>query len=522
MRKSIHIGRLWATVLGVAALLSMSALAPAVAAQDGPTEQQIFAELQVDQVASDYVVLVDTSGSMAADGLYDNVRTTLRPFLAGLTSADHLAIYTFDDVVRQRYLGPAGATDGILNLLPNAPTPEGHTDIGAALRIALDELGRSGAADVASIVLLTDGKNEPLDGSEYSDTNGPAWTALTVRATELSQAHKSFRGYALPLRENADGAQLLRQVVSNTLVIEPRGLPDIVGFLDQTKHATRVEKAKQQLVDDIGKGVVVEWPAERTVDMNTGAAELNLTLRSQLTHVPLTLTNLHIDVKDAAATVAQLQQQPPPQLALQPGGTTQLTVRLRWQPGAGPLPILRTTSLEPVIAVRADVSSPWTAALASDIPLNVATEPVDGTRTIRYEATVGWWGTLPLTIVTMLAAAIAIIVFFYRRRHPELTGELRAKRPFHEGELRIPLRGRTTELSLLTQNGPHGLGAVRARRNGSGKGGIILEITYSPDGSAGRESTELCPLGESVMIGGVRFSHVVEPAAARESSSAQR
>lgn len=518
MRKSISIGRLWTIALGVAALLLMFVLASAASAVEGPTEEQIFADLNVDEVASDYVVLVDTSGSMAAGGLYDNVRTTLRPFLAGLTAADHVAIYTFDDVVQPRYLGPAGATNAILDGLPNAPNPQGNTDIGAALRSALDELGRSGAADVAAIVLLTDGVNEPAAGSPYIDTNGPAWTALRDRATELSRARKSLRGYALPLRDQAGGAQLLRQVVSNTVVVEPRQFPNIAGFLDQTKHATRVEKAQQKLAGDIGKGVVVDWPANRTFDMNSGAAELTLTLRSQLAHVPLTLTNVHIDV-DTPATVAQLQQQLPPQLTLLPGSTVPLTIRLQWKPDAGPLPIWPTASLEPTIAVRADVSSPWTAALASDIPLKVPTEPVDGAQTIRYEATVGWWGTLPLMIATVLAAGALIAVFRYFRRHPTLNGTLTATRPFNQGELYIPLTGRKTALSI--QNGLPGHGNVRARRNGHGNGGVTLEITYSPDGSAGRESTEPCRLGGEVMIGGVTFRHV-EPATSRTGSPVQR
>jgi hypothetical protein len=33
-------------------------------------------------------VLIDTSGSMAADGLYDRVRSTLGQFLAGTTAVD--------------------------------------------------------------------------------------------------------------------------------------------------------------------------------------------------------------------------------------------------------------------------------------------------------------------------------------------------------------------------------------------------------------------------------------------------
>jgi hypothetical protein len=129
-----------ASLVSVAvALAVLVGFAPnASASADGPTRQEIFQTLNVDEVPADYVVLVDTSGSMNDGGLYGDVRGTLATFFAGLTPADHLAVYTFDDFPTPRYLGPASNPGRALASLPPRPRPpsSGNTDIGAALAAA--------------------------------------------------------------------------------------------------------------------------------------------------------------------------------------------------------------------------------------------------------------------------------------------------------------------------------------------------------------------------------------------------
>ncbi|UYM23055.1 VWA domain-containing protein [Streptomyces albus] len=155
--------------------------APAAAAE-GPSREEIYRELGVADQPVDYAVLVDTSGSMRTKGRYDTVRSTLRGFLGGLSRSDHVALITFDDRPEARYVGSAGDPGKIVGRLPESPDPDGGTDIGAALDLALRELERSDAASVASVVLLTDGRHEPPRSTAYPKASGAPWDALHERA----------------------------------------------------------------------------------------------------------------------------------------------------------------------------------------------------------------------------------------------------------------------------------------------------------------------------------------------------
>lgn len=493
----------WST----AAVALTAVLAPAAAAQPSPpTEQQIFAELGVDRVPADYVVLIDTSGSMAANELYDQVRSTLLPFLAGTDPVDHVAVYTFDSVVTPRYVGAGGNPGAVLAQVPAAPSTS-RTDIGGAVSSALDELSRAGAAQIGSVVLLTDGKNEPLDGSPYTNTAGPAWTALKDRAARLSDADRTIRGYSLPLRSDVDGAALLRQVIPETTVVDPAGVPDIAGFLDRTKRAIRADKARQALAGDIGRGAVVEWPANTVIDMQSGEADVEVTLRSQLTKAPVTVSNLGLDVAEAPPGVVTLAPGTPQSIELRPGERATLALQLRWVPGPGWPLYERTESLEAALTVRADVSSPWTAALApTGVELDIVPAPLENTRAMRLEAVVGYWWVLPVLGALLAALFVVWRVRAYFRSNPGVRGHLQFARLFTSDVGSVPLRRGPTGFTFPSSNGgPPGRGTVRPIRTGDGATG--LEIVYSPDGSAHRRSTATLQLsGGAITIGSVEFT----------------
>src|SRR3954453_1642467 len=140
-----------ASLLAVCAVSGLTT-GPALAGP-GPTREQIYRQLGVDSVPADYVVLVDTSGSMAGNGRYSNVRRVLAGFLSGLAPSDYVALYTFDTSPQRRYGGSAANRDAVLDALPGGPTPNGKTDIGLGIEQALNELNRSGAAGIATVVL---------------------------------------------------------------------------------------------------------------------------------------------------------------------------------------------------------------------------------------------------------------------------------------------------------------------------------------------------------------------------------
>src|SRR5258705_8124014 len=64
-----------ALLVAVCAVLALTT-GPALA-DPAPTREDIYRQLGVDAVPADYVILVDTSGSMSVDGRYNNVRGVL-------------------------------------------------------------------------------------------------------------------------------------------------------------------------------------------------------------------------------------------------------------------------------------------------------------------------------------------------------------------------------------------------------------------------------------------------------------
>lgn len=482
----------------------LATVAPVVAAGSataaGPTREQIYAQLGVDRVPADYVLLIDTSGSMAAEGRYDRVRRSLRSFLSGLSSGDHVALYTFDEVAAPRYVGPAADADRILSRLPAAPTLGAGTDIGAALDSALGELERPGAADVASVVLVTDGRHEPPAGSAYPSSTGRPWTALRDRVRRLDRS--SLHGYALPLAAGASGAALLRTVLPDTTVLDPSAVNGLASFLDRSKQRARSDKARRLLGPDVGSGVTARWVVDDRVDLTGGEVSAVLTLRSTARHVPLTVEGLAASAIGSPLTVSGL----PPSVSLAPGATVTLPVRMRWTASAGLLPVRRTRTAEPTLTVTGAVASPWASALARDVPLRIRPQPADGSRQVRAEAVVGSPVTLPLTVAVVLLLAATLLAGAYARTHPRLRGRLRVRSAVSGAELvTLDLRGRSVQ---LPSGRLPGSGTVRAvRPSGWLDPTVELAVTYSPDGSVSRRSVLRCPPGRSVMIGGLSFEH---------------
>ena len=508
------------------ALLAMACLgaacAPAARAQAPPTKQEIFKSLGVDAEPADYVVLIDSSGSMAADGLYNRVRATLARFLAGTTSRDHVVMYTFSNFSVLRYEGPGGQSGAVLDRIPTQ-TFDGQTDIGKALDTALDALDRPDHAQVASIVLLTDGNHHPLASSKYTtNTDSPAWRALATRAKALVSDGRTMVGYSLPLRDEANGAKLLSQVVPDTTVVNPSDVPDIRGFLDRAQLSIHVEKAKRLLAGDIGRDVVVQWPPNKTIDAESRPSDITVTLRSRLRNAPVTVSNLVLRVADAPRNVASLGPHTPTRIDLKPGQSTKIVVRLRWAPGAGPLPYRRTRTLEPKLTLDADISSPWAAPLAPAIDLDVASAPKNGTRAIRLEARVGNGWVLPFAAALIILLIVGIRVGWYFRSNPGVQCTLYLHRLGTDDRQSIRLgRGRSTFVFESSDGGPTGEGTVRPIR--ATHGAKALEITYTPDGNPVRQSREQLLLPDREMtLAGVRFTTTVDGVAPPRATPSRR
>ncbi|MEV7289721.1 vWA domain-containing protein [Streptomyces sp. NPDC093252] len=154
----------------------------------------------------DYVVVVDSSGSMASR--QDEVRAAVRALLAALGPQDRAALVSFriPDPDPARSDPDPDPAEAVLPLqrvsdadaaLARLPAPGGDTDISAGLDVALDELERSNEVRPATVVLVTDAAQ-----TERTDEAARAWDGLVDRVA------------ALRARRDADGTgQAVRSAV---------------------------------------------------------------------------------------------------------------------------------------------------------------------------------------------------------------------------------------------------------------------------------------------------------------------
>ncbi|MFN8137812.1 MAG: vWA domain-containing protein, partial [Propionicimonas sp.] len=129
--------RMVAAVVGMAGAALLASL-PASAAPATGVEDVIAAlGLDVTSEAADYVVMVDTSGSMNAGGRYDSVRRELGKLVDSLDSDDRVSLLTFDTKAKSRFRGLVGANrSAVLAGLP-ATAKGKHTDLGTAIASGL-------------------------------------------------------------------------------------------------------------------------------------------------------------------------------------------------------------------------------------------------------------------------------------------------------------------------------------------------------------------------------------------------
>jgi Mg-chelatase subunit ChlD len=493
-----------AAVVAAAVLALVPFTAPAARADTAPSRAEIYRALGLGDQPADYVMLVDTSGSMANDGKYDTVRSTLRPFLDGLSAKDHVALFTFDSRPEPRYIGSAGDTGAIMARLPKSPDPEGETDIGAALNSALGELERSDASGIASVVLITDGVHHPPAGSAYPKSAGPAWTALHRRAQAVAQ-HTELAGYALPLGTGATGADLLGDVVDNATVLRPDSIQDLRGYLARAGTGTQARKARLLLADDVGMGITATWTPSARQDITDGSVTATVTLRSATRHVPLSVRDLSVSVPGQSLRVTGV----PSTVTLQPGRSTTFPVRLHGKLSAGPLPYRRTEDTAARLKVSGRVTSDWEQVLAPDVALKVPREVRVTGAALPLRATVGSAVLLPAVGAGLLVVVLVFWLAWRRTHRPRLRGELLLE-PVFGGQPpdRIALSGRRVALRPRFLGGQ---GSVRGRRRATDGGPQVdLLIRYTPDGSADRRSGATCGPGGHVVVGGVSFTHVPE------------
>jgi Mg-chelatase subunit ChlD len=162
-------GRHTLGALGTALVLcfiSFHIAVPIVHSQE--TIDDLYKLFKVEEIRSDFVILLDTSGSMQKENRYQNARNALESFLEVPATGDYLSIITFDNLPTLWIPKEASPNfKSILNQIPAAPNPKGDTAIGLALEMALQELDRPAANQSQFVFFLTDGKDEHRQGVRH-------------------------------------------------------------------------------------------------------------------------------------------------------------------------------------------------------------------------------------------------------------------------------------------------------------------------------------------------------------------
>jgi hypothetical protein len=345
-------------------------------------------------------------------------------------------------------------------------------------------------------VLLTDGQHAPPTDSPFADPQNNAWDALTDRAEKLDTDAK---GYALSLRGES-GAPLLRTVIADTTVLDPTTSTDqLAEYLNRAKEETRIQKARSALEPDIGQGVVAEWSVTNPMDLSSRRAPVDVTIRAQTVHAPLTISALAITGGDGIEVSGDV----PAEVELAPGDAITLHLTLRAAADPGVLPFRRTIETRVTLEINGIVTSPWGAALVPEIDLDTPGGVGNASASVDGYATVGTW-LAQLAIVALVLLLGLVIMFWRHLRLPRMTGTLVATTGHNELLGQFPLRGRRTR---LRRQGLPGRAIVVARRVAESyrnPAGLEYQIRYRRSRTWDRGSFRA---GGSTLVSGVSFAH---------------
>ncbi|AEH11665.1 von Willebrand factor type A [Candidatus Protofrankia datiscae] len=466
----------------------------------------VMTALRLNDVAADYVLLVDTSASMRDGALFDQVRDFLRGYVAGLTPADRFTLIRFDAVPALLYSGSAADAGSAIDQLPLVPNG-GATDIGAAIREAVNELDRRDASPVSAVFLLTDGAHNPPRSSDFPDpeSNDRPWQALqdhTRQRLDLARVH----GHGIALRNDDQamaGASLLKWALPATKVL---ALPpdQLRAYLDRAKEDSRRLTAAGLLTPDTQEQVTVSWEP-RLADVDPGASHLvtQVKLTSRAKWLPVELTNVSITPSRPDVQAVGV----PDRIILPPGQSVTIPVILTWQQhSAGWL--RRSQVVTGELRLGATIDSPWRDVANYDFKLPLRLRFADESTVLHGSNPDGWnlWGVLRLLL--LVAAVILAAILGRLWWYPRLAGILLVEWP--NGQVvQVELSGRKAQISTRHRIDAPGTGSVRGRRartDGETPRTDIL-VRYRPRQVSGRLPRVRFSPGQSRIVGNVTFTY---------------
>jgi Mg-chelatase subunit ChlD len=457
-------GRFVAALTGLAVVVgSVLSTATAGAAPSEPqTLQELEAAFAIGTVHADFVVVIDTSGSMGegADPLYPKVRAAFGSLVDALPTGDRLSVVTFDSVPVVSFDGPITAANrGQAKQLPSRLGS--HTDIGAALSSAVDRLDRADAAQVQTVIFITDGRPDPPVGSAFAAVGNAAWAAAKVRASGL-ESRRTVLVRALGLTDDGRvGAGLAAQVFSQPEVLR---LPadQLREYLTGEVAKTRLRLLAKAVGDEISAGVVT---AKVTKAGRLGQKlNADVVLSSSLAHLGVDIDLKSVVAKDAAGRVVRSAIVGGSRVVhLGPGANDSFQLQLKpdvkgsdffeWPPP-------RREEIDVKLTFDAATSATPKQVLAQQLGVKTPVA-VTSNDAFTIGRTVGkTWARLFLQLALLLAAAAVVLYVWWRWiKRPPLVGELVLVGPAADTQPPVRLRGKAMKVDATD----FGRGAARTK-----------------------------------------------------------
>jgi hypothetical protein len=391
MRRYLRRAFVWGTLAVLASVVADRAR--------GETIDDLLTRFRTDQTPADFVVLVDTSASMAGPK-FEAVRRSLQALLDAASVNDYLAVVGFDRaphyLLPPHRLGDRRAElQGAIGGLPEpsaSPRPGdwGATDLGAGFGKLLDELARPHAGEAKFVFLLTDGIHQPPRGTRYPPGETAPWEELRSRAEQVIDP--SVEVTWLWFAEGAS-SEHVRFVCPNCSPLT-LGPAEMASYFERLKDIIRVRKLGCQVASQL---------ARTPVALTTGPAEGRLRYGDQRT-VDLTVRSC-LSRLDVAVALQPLEPSGGRvALSLQPAGD--VVLKSGEERSAGKL-VIRHRGDGLVAAALSSLGKRLPPAKQTvSLPAKVTVEPRDSLRRLLPNA------TLETTVDLSLPVNLQVRPFF--------------------------------------------------------------------------------------------------------------
>lgn len=199
----------------------------------------------LDTIQANFIILVDESGSMATNRLWDPVIAATEDLADAIPASDELRLLFFAGQVRE-HQQPWGADsvtrEAWKRSVAGRSDPRGdHTDLGRAVEAAFRIIQAEPPERQQFVVILTDGVQDPAEESSYDQTgNSAAWEELRERAEMASEA-RPLSITLLRLSEDADQS-LLSRMLPDLKRVDAIGAEDLRMWVQRWQREFQVEK----------------------------------------------------------------------------------------------------------------------------------------------------------------------------------------------------------------------------------------------------------------------------------------